>query len=56
MYMYMYIDANWKFTSLYIVVIYNLFHPHGTLYFGYNNSERVVVNTGYETKVHQCIT
>ena len=30
-----------------------LFHTHGTIYFGYNNSERVVINTDYETMVHQ---
>ena len=33
--------------------IYHSFHTHGTICFGYNNSERVVINTDYETKVHQ---
>ena len=42
--------SNSHFISRYI---YHLFHTHGTIYVGYHNCERVVINTDYEIEVHQ---
>ena len=56
--------ANWHFLivvacgclalSFYIIEhVYHLCHTYGTLYFDYNNTERMVINIDYETKIHQ---